>query len=47
VIRDNRFTLHRAKPFDHATYKCIVRRTTISKYGPEMASTDVLPGLAP
>jgi alpha-ketoglutarate-dependent 2,4-dichlorophenoxyacetate dioxygenase len=46
VIWDNRFTLHRATSFDHINHKRVMRRTTISEYGPEMASTDLLPRAA-
>jgi alpha-ketoglutarate-dependent 2,4-dichlorophenoxyacetate dioxygenase len=40
VIWDNRCTIHRATQYDVFKYKRDLRRTTISEYGPEMASTD-------
>jgi alpha-ketoglutarate-dependent 2,4-dichlorophenoxyacetate dioxygenase len=40
VIWDDRCTLHRATSFDDLRHRRDMRRTTISEYGPERASTD-------
>jgi alpha-ketoglutarate-dependent 2,4-dichlorophenoxyacetate dioxygenase len=42
LIWDNRCTLHRGTGYDVFKYKRDLRRATISEYGPEISSTDVI-----